>query len=71
MACICYVSKHSDPLSGGYRCWPTAKCDFANNVLVCDHTTALDCCNDERIWNATMIYPRDCIDEHVECIARR
>ena len=49
MAYICYVSKHSDPLSGGYRCWPTAKCDFANNVLVRDHTTLLDCCGDKCI----------------------
>ena len=37
MACICYVSKQSDPLSGGYRGWPTTKCDFANNVLVLNH----------------------------------
>ena len=49
MAYICYVSKHSDPLGGGYRCWTTAKCDFANNVLVRDHTTLLDCCGDKCI----------------------
>ena len=71
MAYICYVSKHSYPLSGGYRRWPTTKSDFANNVLVCDHTALLDCCGDERIWNTTVIDPRSCINEHIARIARR